>query len=65
MDDTTDGMMITKRIGDGMQVFIAAAIGGRECEYRFEGKRKDALTGKVYDGHIVLEPYEIAVLEEL
>jgi beta-galactosidase GanA len=59
----TDGAMITRRAGDGRAFEIAAAIGGKDCEYRFNGLRKDLLTDQVYDGCIQLMPYQIAVLE--
>ncbi|MBQ7354553.1 MAG: beta-galactosidase [Clostridia bacterium] len=62
---TTDGAMITKRAGGGREFVIAAAVCGKACEYRFEGKRVDLLTDKIYDSSIALAPYQIAVLEAL
>jgi metal-dependent amidase/aminoacylase/carboxypeptidase family protein len=63
VNTVTDGAMITRREGDGRTFEIAAAIGGKDCEYRFDGLRKDLLTDQVYDGCIQLMPYQIAVLE--
>ncbi len=61
----TEGMMLTKREGNGLKAVIASATDGKECEYHFEGKMKDMLTGIEYQSGIVLKPYEVAVLEEI
>ncbi len=61
----TDGAMITKRAGRDRELVIAASVGGKACEYRFNGLRRDLLTDTVYDGSIQLHPYQVAVLEAI
>ncbi len=63
VSDVTDGAMITRRSGNGRELVIAASVGGKSCEYRFDGAKRDLITDKIHDGSISLSPYQIAVLE--
>lgn len=58
-------VMVTKRVGDGKEVFIVATITSRGGEYAFEGKRLDLLTNTVYEEKITLLPYQVAVLTKV
>ena len=64
-----EGAFITHRKGrncpaTNREFWIAASLKGAECGLRFEGKRKDLLTGRVYEGQIHLQPFQIALLQK-
>ncbi len=50
--------------GANREFWIVASLKGKECGLRFEGKRKDLLTGQVYEGSIALKPFQVALLQE-
>jgi len=62
--DVTEGTMITRRENEDKTVYVAASIRGKSCEYRFQGKRRDLITGRVWENQLKLAPFEVAVLEE-
>lgn len=61
--DITGSVMITRRVGNGIELLIAADICGNGGEYRFEGTKTDVLTGATHTGYIKLSPYQVAVLQ--
>jgi len=60
--DTDDAFVISRR-GEKHNGEIAASLEGNSCSYRFNGRKKDLITGEVYENIINLKPYQIAVLE--
>lgn len=63
--DVTNAGMITRRVGGGREFIIAASINGKPFEYRFDGKMRDLLTDTVYDSSILVESYQVAMLEKI
>lgn len=62
--DTDNGIMITKRVGDGDTLYIAASVGGKSGEFRFDGEYTDILSGEVYKNVLSLKPFELHLLRK-
>ena len=63
--DVTEGTMVVRRSGSGKDFEIAASVNGVSCEYRFDGKRQDLISGQIYNDSIRLFPYQVAILETI
>lgn len=63
LHSVTPGIMITRRMGTGRDLVIAASVNGQAGEYRFDGVCRDLLTDRVYEGSVALAPYQVAVLD--
>ena len=63
--EVTDGVMVTKRVGEGRTVYTVASLRGKACECQLEGKFRDLLKDTVSDGKLSLAPFEIVVLEKI
>ena len=55
--------MITRRVNGSEELCIAASVGGKAGEFRFDGEYTDIISGLSYKNSIKLEAYEIYVLK--
>lgn len=60
--DITGSIVVVRREGEKHNGLMIADLMGEGGTFRFDGKMKDILTDKIYDGVIELEPYCSAVL---
>ena len=63
VNDTDNGIMVTKRVCGEETLYIVASVGGKAGEYRFDGELTDILEGKTYKGSLSLLPYELKILK--
>lgn len=63
--DVDDGIMVTKRVRENDTLYIVAALGGKDGEFRFDGEYEDILSGEVCKNTIKLAAYELHILKRL
>ncbi|MBR6771973.1 MAG: beta-galactosidase [Clostridia bacterium] len=62
--DADDGLMITRRVCGEDELYIAASVGGKAGEFRFEGKYTDIISGESFESAVKLVPFDIKVLKK-
>jgi len=65
VNDTDDGIMVTRRVNGSDTLYIVASVGGKAGELRFDGEYKDIISGDIYKQAIRLAPYELRIVRAL
>ncbi len=63
--DVDDGFMVTKRVCGDDTLLIVASVGGKEGNFRFDGKYMDIIHGDVFEKDINIKTYGVRVLKKL
>ncbi len=56
---------VVARNGEKQSGVIVSSLNGKPGSFSFDGKMKDLITDKIYDGKIEIEPFQIAALVEV
>ncbi|MBQ1954888.1 MAG: beta-galactosidase [Clostridia bacterium] len=62
--DADEGLMITRRVCGRDELLIAASVGGKAGEFRFEGKYSDIISKESFENAVKLAPFDVKVLKK-